>query len=260
MNVKMVVMDLDNTLLRPDKTISEYTVRILSAVKQKSVYVAFATARSENACRRYTDIINPDAIVSCGGARVRVGDKTVYRTAMDIETVNKLILSCMDQPDVGYITVDTDKGYFVNTPIDAGDPGWVEYLPAYHVDFAQGLVSDAYKITVEISNDATAYKIAEGFPDIDVIPFSGEGWYRFADKNAGKWHGVKALADYLGIGAERVAAFGDDHNDVEMLRECGFGVAVANAIGEAKAAARYACGSNGDDGVAQWLERHILSA
>ena len=55
-----------------------------------------------------------------------------------------------------------------------------------------------------------------------------------------------------------IAAFGDDYNDVEMLRECGIGVAVANAIDEAKAAADYICGDCDDDGTARWLEEHVL--
>ena len=54
------------------------------------------------------------------------------------------------------------------------------------------------------------------------------------------------------------AAFGDDVNDVEMVRNCGTGVAVDNAIDAVKAAAKYACGNNEDDGVAKWLEQHIL--
>jgi hydroxymethylpyrimidine pyrophosphatase-like HAD family hydrolase len=55
-----------------------------------------------------------------------------------------------------------------------------------------------------------------------------------------------------------IAAFGDDHNDVEMLRRCGFGVAVANAIEEAKAAAGCICGTNDNDGVANWIEERVL--
>ena len=43
----------------------------------------------------------------------------------------------------------------------------------------------------------------------------------------------------------------------DMLRNCGVGVAVANAIDEAKAAADAVCGSNDEDGVARWLEAHL---
>ena len=146
----------------------------------------------------------------------------------------------------------------MNKPVDTNDPGWIEYLPAFHVDFSKGLDCDAYKITVEIEQETTANRIASDFPTVDVIPFSGEGWYRFADKNADKWHGVKALAVNLGLKFADIAAFGDDHNDVEMLRNCGIGVAVANAIDEVKATADYVCDANDNDGVAKWLEENVL--
>lgn len=258
MPAKMIVTDLDRTLLRSNKTISDYTARVLIACQQQGIMVVFATARSENSCKRFTDIINPVAIISNGGAMVRVGEKIVYRAVMNIEITNGLLLSCLKQPSVGYITVDTDKGYFVNKPVDENDPGWIEYLPAYYVDFSQCLDCDAYKITVEISDDTTAHEIVSAFPTVDVIPFSGEGWFRFADKAADKWSGVKALSAYTGIDLTSIAAFGDDYNDVEMLRECGVGVAVANAINECKAAADFICDNNDNDGVAKWLEENVL--
>jgi hydroxymethylpyrimidine pyrophosphatase-like HAD family hydrolase len=53
--------------------------------------------------------------------------------------------------------------------------------------------------------------------------------------------------------------FGDDWNDIELLRECGVGGAVANAIDVCKAAADRICGDCDDDGVARWIEENILS-
>ena len=55
-----------------------------------------------------------------------------------------------------------------------------------------------------------------------------------------------------------LAAFGDDSNDIEMLRECGAGVAVSNAIGEVRAIASRICDTNDNDGVAKWLEENVL--
>ena len=101
-------------------------------------------------------------------------------------------------------------------------------------------------------------EIKAGVPTIDVIPFSGEGWFRFADKKADKWHGIEALAKHTGIDLSCIAAFGDDYNDIEMLNKCGIGIAVANSIDEAKAVADYICDTNDNDGVAKWLEERIL--
>ena len=54
-----------------------------------------------------------------------------------------------------------------------------------------------------------------------------------------------------------VVAFGDDLNDVDMLRGCGTGVAMANALDEVKLAADEVCGGNDEDGVAKWIEANM---
>ncbi|MGN1069080.1 MAG: HAD hydrolase family protein [Candidatus Fimadaptatus sp.] len=69
---------------------------------------------------------------------------------------------------------------------------------------------------------------------------------------------ARQVAAARGIPLERVAAFGDDVNDVEMLRACGVGVAVANALSDVKSAANCICGANDDDGMARWLAENAL--
>ena len=57
---------------------------------------------------------------------------------------------------------------------------------------------------------------------------------------------------------ESDAYFGDDQDDIEPVKQCGVGVAVANGIAEVKAVADYVAESNDADGVANFIEQHIL--
>ncbi|MDR0963765.1 MAG: HAD family hydrolase, partial [Clostridium sp.] len=81
---------------------------------------------------------------------------------------------------------------------------------------------------------------------VDILPVS-----------ATKWNAIRLLAKEWSIDLSEIAAFGDDYNDIEMLKNCGVGVAVANALDEVKAVANYICDSNDEDGVARWLESNI---
>ena len=256
--LKLIVTDLDRTLLRSDKTISVYTAGVLRACQQRGMKVAFATARPVSACMKYADIVMPDAIISNGGAVARAGEQIVYRATMNIETTNKLLLRLTEFPSVGYITVSTENGYLVNKPVDESSPMWADYLPVRCVDMSRGLDCDSYSMAVEILESTTAQAVASGLPDVLMTPFSGEDWYRYGNPEADKWNGVKALAAYAGIDMKCVAAFGDDFNDIEMLKNCGIGVAVKNAIDAVKAAADYICDSNDNDGVAEWLTVNVL--
>jgi HAD superfamily hydrolase (TIGR01484 family) len=78
------------------------------------------------------------------------------------------------------------------------------------------------------------------------------------NREAVKANAVKLLVERYGYDMREIIAFGDDFNDVEMIKQCGIGVAVSNAIGEAKAAADFICGSNDEDGVAKWIEDNLF--
>ena len=80
------------------------------------------------------------------------------------------------------------------------------------------------------------------------------------NRKASKWNGIRAIAESEGFAAAEVVAFGDDYNDEEMLRGCGRGIAMANALDVVKEAADEVCLSNEEDGVAKWIEENILKA
>ncbi len=257
-NIKIIVTDLDKTLLHSDKTISDYTVKFLNKCRAKGIKIAFATARSEHSCRFIIERFKPDAIISNGGALAKAGDEIIYRAAMSKELCDKLLFKCTNNSNILCITAETDSGYYLNKHVDEQDPGWIEYMPAYYKDFSTGMGCDAYKITISTDDDKFAKDIVLDIPEIEVIPFSGENWYRYALTSANKWSGVKTLIKYYGITSDEVIAFGDDYNDMEMIKNCGIGVAVANALDEVKALANYICESNDDDGLAKWMAKSIL--
>ena len=71
--------------------------------------------------------------------------------------------------------------------------------------------------------------------------------------------GLKRLGDILGIRTDEILAFGDGLNDIRMLQTAGIGVAMENAPQEVKEAADDMAFSNDRDGVAEYIERHVLS-
>jgi hydroxymethylpyrimidine pyrophosphatase-like HAD family hydrolase len=78
-------------------------------------------------------------------------------------------------------------------------------------------------------------------------------------KDATKEKAIIYLAEYFGFDLSDIAAFGDDYNDVEMLRVCGIGVGVTNAIEEVRGVADCICDTNESDGVAKLLEERMLT-
>ena len=65
---------------------------------------------------------------------------------------------------------------------------------------------------------------------------------------------ILQMCDALGLQSAQIIAFGDDYADIGMLKMCGLGIAMGNAIEEVKEAADVVIGSNDEDGIAGWLE------
>lgn len=252
MPIRMIVTDLDGTLLRTDKSISPYTRSMLDQCRDRSAVTVLATARSEKAAERYIDMVRPDAVISNGGALLRHRGQTLYKRLLSIDVTDGLIQECRAHPRTGQITVETETGFYWDSRqfINAGN-----YPDAVCYDFREPMHQAAYKITVEVFDEIAAAALANRFDEVDMLAFAGEDWYRYAHRGATKMDALRALADHLGIDLSRVAAFGDDYNDIEMLTGCGLGIAVANAIPEARQAADYITDSNDDDGVAQFLHK-----
>jgi hydroxymethylpyrimidine pyrophosphatase-like HAD family hydrolase len=137
------------------------------------------------------------------------------------------------------------------------DENWSSWNLVY-TDFSKEISICPTKISVECDDIIWLNKILESYPELHVYLNNGENWSQVMHQDATKWNGIKALAQHFDIYTDEVAAFGDDYNDVEMLKNCGVSVAVENALDEAKTVAGYICGTNDEDGVAGWISRYIL--
>ena len=253
--MRMIVTDLDDTLLRSDKTISEHTVAVLKACQSKGLKVVFATARSAQAATRFFDIFTPDIFVGYGGALVSAGKEIIHRIDIPADISSRIIKECLAAPEVTSILAINESVALTNNreelaSKDSSHYQYADFLTDYHYRYL--------KISLVSASQTAVERIAAHYPMCDMLWYTDENLYRFANRDAVKWNAVKAIAEHYNVSTDMFVAFGDDRNDLEMLAKCGIGIAVGNAIGEVKAAAGYICGSNDDDGVANWIEEHIL--
>lgn len=250
--MKLIVSDLDNTLLRSDKSVSDYTVDVFSRLRAQGYLIAFATARGI-AAGRFVELLEPDALILNGGATVIVKGQTIYRNMLSADDVATIISMCYQFTDgKGLITVENDDGYFCNFIHSDPDRRKV----ATYSDF-KNFNAPAYKISPELERDEWAVSIASACR-CSLLNFTGEKWRRFAAADSNKASALKILVQYLGIKESDVIAFGDDINDLGMLQLAGTAVAVDNAIEAVKVTADHVTAGNDDDGVAFWLDRVLL--
>ena len=249
----MIVMDLDNTLLRSDKTISDYTVTVLEKCRVMGIKTAFATARSDKAVARFIARFAPDAFIGYGGALVLANGVSICRFDIPAKRSSQIIGECLSVPGITSIWAINEVVAICNDLEFTMNPS--EYSYKYD-EFATDYQNSYLKIWFSASNRSVAKAIIDKFPTCNMVEYSGENLYSLTDSNATKWNAIKMVAEYYDINKKEIVAFGDDFNDLEMLQKCGVGVAMGNAIAEVKAVANCICDTNDNDGVAKWLETY----
>jgi len=249
----MLVTDLDGTLLHSDKTISEYTASVFRRCREAGMKIVFATGRPERTAIGFAQAIRPDAVVSNNGAGASVDGQMILRKDIPPAAVTGIIAQLLDVDGIR-LSLDYGSHSLTNCEDHAGWGNW----NAVFSDLSEYDPNGVPKISIEAMDPSLLAGVDFEALGCHVYANQGEKWYMAQAKSATKSSAVEAVAAHFGIALAEVAAFGDDCNDVGMLRACGTGVAPANAIDEAKAAADYVCGANDDDGPAKWIEENLL--
>lgn len=252
MHIKMIVADLDNTLLRNDKTIGDYTVDVLKRVRERGMLIAFATARDFRFVTEHISPMSgivPDVLIADNGALARYAGKDLYRRLIPVETVNALM------PHFELVRcISTEKAYYLSG--DYSNDHWsIGKKETVLTDFSDVFSEDALYIDGNVG-DIQDFKLT--YPGIRAVIYSDVSLVTVVHNEATKYNALIAVREALNIDANEIVVFGDDYSDIEILANHKYSVAVANAIDECKTVAGYTCGSSDEDGVAYWIEENLL--
>jgi Predicted hydrolases of the HAD superfamily len=248
---KLLVTDLDKTLLRSDGSISPYTLSVLRRCRAQGVRIVFATNRSYRRVTGFLAYAPCDAVVCHKGAAVYVGNRKMTDLCIQKETASRVLRGLNDRYPQMPIIADSDERLFANIDVSRVWPG----LSAVQTDFSDfpgWPVEIAY---AGIDGDTTLDDLRGFLPEELVAQKLRDRFIFIMNRRATKLNALLLLSAELEIGLEEAVCFGDDIGDIEMLRAAGVGVAVENAVSAVKAAADAVTQENDKDGVARYLEK-----
>lgn len=255
MITKMILTDLDKTLLRSDGSISEYTKQVLKRCQNCGILIVIATARYWIGAERYIEEIQPDYEITTDGTLIHQRGEQIYSCSLDLKDANQIIQDLLEQNARTEITVAAGRQVFWNSRHISESE---KLHKAVYNDYRKPLSCEINKIVAELSDSAIAVEIANK-NHCRLQGYRGENWYAFLPVKSGKIQAILELTKILNISLGEIVSFGDDINDMEMLQICGTGVAVSNAVMDVKDVADCVTLSNDEDGVADWIEKNILT-
>lgn len=261
---RLVAVDLDGTLLTGEQRISPRARAAVAGLERRGVAVVLCTGRPPRSAKAYAAELglthpfityNGAAVYHPGSDRVRV--RHHLDAAVAVEALARLraafpgLMAAVESEHGWYLDPEMYRRRIAEARLGPDEPTAVGPAERY-------LDGDVIKLLVRgerAAGPAHAAELAEAVADLPLQrTWSAGPLLELLDPRADKRAALAEVCRERGIDRREVAAFGDQRNDLEMLRWAGWGVAVANASAEVRAAADAVTLSNDDDGVAAVLE------
>lgn len=272
MSIKLIATDLDGTLMSPDHmTITDFTLDTLKKAHNKGVKIAIATGRP----LALTDnVINQipfaDYVIYGNGACIfdRNSNKKIFSNLISNSDSVEIIKYLLTQKVFFEIYIDGKSHYQL---------GFDKYFKS--IDMPNEFIDEVIKSLNE-HKDLLAYIDKKAIEKITLYSVKDEEYPIYNSKfremgfstassfkgnleatagSADKGTALMELSKILGITADEVMSFGDEGNDIPMLKFAKYSFAMGNASDECKKAAKFIAKSNAEDGLAKAVCEYILN-
>ena len=273
MSIKIIASDLDGTLMSTDHmTVSPRTKEALKRAHDMGVKLAIATGRPLALIDYVVEQIPfVDYVITANGACVydMAQKKNIYTDLISNEITKELITYFLSRKVFFDVYIDGRSKYQFDTQ---------KYFEnnAFSQEFIDEVTKsmDGFENLSEFVADKGIEKITlYSVKDSDYDTFKGKmellglsastsfkGSLEATSATAHKGLALKGLCDILGFTADEAMSFGDAGNDCPMLEFAKYSFAMKNATAQCKASAKYITESNGKDGVAQAIEKFVLTS
>ncbi|MCC6627480.1 MAG: HAD hydrolase family protein [Chloroflexi bacterium] len=270
MRYRLVMVDVDGTLVGAGGRVSSVVAAALRATEAAGVRVALCTGRTIAACRDYLDdlgLSGPHTFFDGSLIVDPVTSATVLAARIDPAAAAEVVAFGAEQG----LSVElyTHDGYYVAALApETADHAALQGVTPMVTDLPALLAGgDVIKAEFVLSDEAGVVAVrglasrlsgrlrfswatAPGLPHLTFV--------NVVDPRVSKGVALRATADHLAIPLAEVIAIGDGHNDVAMFDVAGLSIAMAGAPPAVRAAAQVATGAVEDDGLAMALSHHIL--
>ncbi|MDG5787243.1 Cof-type HAD-IIB family hydrolase [Evansella sp. AB-P1] len=268
MKYKMIILDMDDTLLLNDHTIGSHTKKALLDAQELGVKVVLASGRPTPGIREYVKELRlgeyGSYILAFNGAKIfncKTNDE-LYSSHLPPETVHKLQeLSKRENVNLHTFVKDTIVTEKNNkyTAIESKLTG----IPIKEVkSIVEAVQEPVVKVLMSEEPEKlmkVEKKLKEELAGLLTIFRSKPYFLEFMEEGVTKGASLQILIDKLDISKEEIIAVGDSYNDLEMIELAGLGVAMGNAPDDIKEKADYVTDTNINEGVATVVEEFILN-
>jgi len=252
--IKLIASDIDGTLL-PEGTdrINPEIFEVIRKLKEKDVLFAAASGRHYSSMVKLFREVEKDIIfISGNGSYVCCRGYTMLEDVIDWNIIKSLVEEIRQIPKARFI-LDTKESLYT----ESQDPEFWELVEVGYqskLTYQENVLEEEKKV-VKISLylkeniQELAEKMTPGWKDRLSCVVAGNIWLDFMNKTVNKGNAIRSIQEILHISPDETMAFGDNHNDLEMLKSATESYAMGNAAEAVKQVANHIADTNVNDGV-----------
>lgn len=261
MNIKLVALDMDGTLLDSQKNMPQDFIPWVKAHPEIKTVIA-SGRQYYTILRDFPDFGDDLAIIAENGSLIFDRGVQIFMDSMAKEDVHQTLDLIATMPEIVPIVCGRDSAY-ISTSVssEAFDQSAIYYDHIKKVDDLHFWADkdDVLKIALFFV-DSNAHEYTESFGALNervCAILSGTRWIDIANRSVNKGSAIKFMFAKFGISREEACAFGDYLNDVTMLEACEESYCMENGHPDLKLISKHIAPSNDDDGVMKVL-RNIV--
>jgi hypothetical protein len=264
-DIRLVLSDVDGTLVTKDKVLTDATIAVVRELRAKGIALAITSSRPPRGLRMYVKPLDLEVAIAGlnGGLYVNPDLSVIESHKLDLATA-KATVKLMSEQGLG-VWLYTQDDWLVG---DKAGPhvareAWILQFDAKVVpDFGDTDLAKAVKI-VGVSDDHALVASCETLARKTLgakasVARSEAHFLDVTNPQANKGAVVGVLSKLLNIPAAQIATLGDMPNDVSMFRKSGLSIAMGNASDEVKAQATEVTDTNENDGFAKAVQKFVL--
>lgn len=259
--IKLIVTDMDGTLLDDNHRINDEFWEVFEKLKEKGIYFASASGRQYyNLLKNLERIKNDVYFVAENGTYVVHQGEELFLNSLPVKDAKKLIEKARRIDSADIVLCGKKSAY-----IESSNSEFIEEVQRYYDRYE--IVEDLLKVEDDILKvtlcdftgaEENSHPHFAEYEDRYKITVSGSIWLDIVNKDANKGVAIEKLQELLGVSPEETAAFGDYLNDVEMLNDAYYSYAMENAHPKLKKSARFTAKSNNENGVVEKIKELVL--
>jgi len=264
MAIKLVAVDMDDTLLDGTLQVSPRTCEAIRKAQEQGVVVTIATGRMFTSALPFAKQLNIQApLITYNGGMIRypISKKMVFHKTIEADVAGKIV-ELFRQRGWYLQSYMNDELYVIERSEKA--KSYEKFANVKAVAVGAKFYSMKHEPTkmLSLAEPHEIQQIQEivnaQFRDDVFATTSKSTFLELTHPSVNKGHALSVLAAKLNISREEVMAIGDSNNDYPMIEYAGFGVAMGNASARVKEIAQAVTAHNNAHGVAEAIEKYVL--